>query len=206
MWSLLPRQRQLSIIVVTTLLTAWAIEAIYTLISGHTPGIGQIASLVMTLLGSILVAIFNATWRRLWRRFPALQHKVFPDLNGTWQGTLVSTWINPETGQTIPPIPATITIRQDLLSLAVSLRTGESTSHSTRALLEKFSETSRFRIWYSYNNDPQAQYQHRSSPHEGVAFLELDADNDMSRLVGRYYTARRTTGDIDVVRAGARNF
>ena len=84
--------------------------------------------------------------------------------------------------------------------MAVSLKTGESTSHSTRALLEKFSETSRFRIWYSYNNDPQAQYQHRSSPHEGVAFLELDADSDMNRLTGRYYTARRTTGDIDVVR------
>ncbi|MBN9374588.1 MAG: hypothetical protein J0I40_04180, partial [Cellulomonas sp.] len=126
------------------------------------------------------------TWREVWRRFPALQRRAFPDLNGTWEGTLVSTWVDPETGQTKPPIPTTITIRQGLLSMAVSLKTGESTSHSTRALLEKFSETSRFRIWYSYNNDPQAQYQHRSSPHEGVAFLELDADSDMNRLTGRY--------------------
>ncbi|MBN8750333.1 MAG: hypothetical protein J0I65_22885 [Variovorax sp.] len=200
MWSLLPRQRQLSIIVIATLLMAWAIDAVYTLLDGHTPGVGKVASLVVTLLGSILVAIFNATWREVWRRFPALQRRAFPDLNGTWEGTLVSTWVDPETGQTKPPIPTTITIRQGLLSMAVSLKTGESTSHSTRALLEKFSETSRFRIWYSYNNDPQAQYQHRSSPHEGVAFLELDADSDMNRLTGRYYTARRTTGDIDVVR------
>lgn len=206
MWSLLPRQRQLSIIVIATLLTAWAIDAIYTLLGGHTPGVGKVASLVVTLLGGILVTLFNATWRGLWRRFPALQRGAFPDLNGTWEGTLVSTWVDPETGKTKQPIPTTITIRQSLLSMVVSLKTGESTSHSTRALLERFSETSRFRVWYSYNNDPQAQYQHRSSPHEGVAFLELDTSSDMNRLTGRYYTARRTTGDIDVVRANAHGF
>ncbi|MWA35489.1 hypothetical protein [Burkholderia pseudomallei] len=200
MWSLLSRRHQLSIIVVATLLTAWAIDAIYTLAGGRTPSMIKIASLVVTIVGTVLVAIFNGTWRWLWRRFPAIQRKTFPDMNGTWQGTLVSTWIDPETGQPKPPILTTITIRQGLLSTSVSLRTGESTSHSTRALLETFPETSRFRIWYSYNNDPQAQYQHRSSPHEGVAFLELDADANMNRLTGRYYTARRTTGDMDVVR------
>jgi len=200
MWSLLSRRYQLSIIVFATLLTAWAIDAIYALVGGHTPSLVKVASLVVTIVGTVLVAILNSTWQWIWRRFPTIQRKAFPDLNGTWQGTLISTWIDPETGQPKPPIPTTITIRQGLLSTSVSLRTGESTSHSTRALLETFPETSRFRIWYSYNNDPQAQYQHRSSPHEGVAFLELDAETDMNRLTGRYYTARRTTGDIDIAR------
>jgi hypothetical protein len=33
-----------------------------------------------------------------------------------------------------------------------------------------------------------------------VAWLELDIDTDPERLVGYYYTDRRTSGDIDVRR------
>jgi hypothetical protein len=33
-----------------------------------------------------------------------------------------------------------------------------------------------------------------------VAWLELDIDTDPERLVGDYYTDRRTSGDIDVRR------
>lgn len=205
MWSLLSRRGQLTLIVIATLLVAWAVEALYSISFGGTLSPPKLASLIVTLIGSVLVAIVNSTWRWLWRRFPLIQRKTFPDLNGVWQGTLISTWIDPQTGQPKSPIPTTIMVRQSLLSISVSLRTGESTSYSTRVLLEAFRETERFRIWYSYNNDPQAQFQHRSSPHEGVAFLELDAGNDMNRLTGRYYTMRKTTGDIDVSRISDEN-
>ena len=77
---------------------------------------------------------------------------------------------------------------------------GESTSYSTRCLLEADREAGRFRFWYSYDNNPRAQYRHRSARHEGVAWLELDIDTDPERLVGDYYTDRRTSGDIDVRR------
>ena len=102
--------------------------------------------------------------------------------------------------QALPPISAEITIRQRLFASSVSLKTGESESHSTRCVLERLPEIGRFRIWYSYNNDPLAQVRHRSSPHEGVAFLEYDPDAETKKLVGRYYTARKTTGDIEVFR------
>ncbi|MGX9105215.1 Cap15 family cyclic dinucleotide receptor domain-containing protein, partial [Escherichia coli] len=93
-----------------------------------------------------------------------------------------------------PPIPTEVTIRQRLFATSVSLKTGESESHSTRCLLERLTDIGRFRVWYSYNNDPVAQVRHRSSPHEGVAFLEFDPDAGPDRLTGRYYTARKTTG------------
>ena len=80
------------------------------------------------------------------------------------------------------------------------MTTAELTSHSTRALLERFPETRRFRIWYSYDNEPQARVGHRSSLHEGVAYLEYNLDVNPNRLSGRYYTARRTTGDIELSR------
>jgi len=200
MWSLLGRSAQLTIIVGAGFCLAWAFDAAYQLVTGQVPNNIKFVSLCVFIIGFVFAAIAEFSWRSLWRCFPLLQRKTFPDLNGTWKGTLVSTWVDPATGSPKPPIPTDIVIRQGLFTTAVSFKTGEAASHSTRSFLEPFRETGRFRIWYSYNNDPHAQFQHRSSPHEGVAFLECDSGADPNRLTGRYYTARRTTGDIDVRR------
>jgi hypothetical protein len=205
MWSLLGRRTRLTIIVVVVFCLAWACDAAYQLLTEQVPNNIKFTSLFVFIIGGVFAGIAEIAWRPLWRRFPLLQRRTFPDLSGNWSGTLVSTWVDPATGSPKPPIPTKIVIRQGLFSTSVSLSTGESTSHSTRSFLEPFRDTGRFRIWYSYNNDPQAQFQHRSSPHEGVAFLECDFSADPNRLTGRYYTARRTTGDIDVRRHGDGN-
>jgi hypothetical protein len=67
-------------------------------------------------------------------------------------------------------------------------------------LLEAEKDAGRYRFWYSYDNRPKAEFTYRSAKHEGVAWLELDIDTDRERLVGNYFTERKTTGDIDVVR------
>jgi hypothetical protein len=201
MWSLLGRTTQLTIVIAAAFCLAWACDAAYQLLTGQVPNNFKFISLFVFIIGVALAGIGEFAWRPLWRRFPLLQRKTFPDISGTWKGTLISTWVDPTTGSPKPPIPAEIVVRQGLFITSISLKTGESTSHSTRAFLEPFRDTGRFRIWYSYNNDPQAQFQHRSSPHEGVAFLECEFDEDPNRLSGRYYTARRTTGDIDVRRS-----
>ena len=54
-------------------------------------------------VGTIAAFVIEKTWRTIWRIFPALQTAIFPDLNGIWSGTLVSTWIDPHTGKGIPP-------------------------------------------------------------------------------------------------------
>lgn len=200
MWDLIDRRIQLTIIIGVGVLFAWAADALYALIFGNHPGILKWVSLSVTVVGTVLAWVANASWRWLWRKVPALSSKFFPDLNGVWTGYLISTWKKPGTNEALAPIPATITIRQGLFGTSVSLKTGESTSHSTRAFLEPFRDTNRYRVWYSYNNDPQAQHRHRSSPHEGVAFLEVDLDADPNRLEGRYYTARKTTGDMTLTR------
>lgn len=66
--------------------------------------------------------------------------------------------------------------------------------------MERLADIGQFRIWYSYNNDPIALVRHRISPHEGGAFLECDPDKGSNSLTRRYYTARKTTGDIEVAR------
>jgi|SRR5215472_15730217 len=200
MWGLLSRKTQLLIVGGLAIGLAWAVEGAATLVTGNTPSELKLISLVVTIISTGIVAIAGAIWRRVWERFPIIGRKLFPDLTGTWTGELVSTWKNPATGPGVAPIRLTIWIRQGLFSTSIKLRTGESTSYSTRCLLEADHEAGRFRFWYSYDNNPRAQYRHRSARHEGVAWLEVDIDTDPERLVGYYYTDRKTSGDIDVRR------
>lgn len=199
MWSLLPRKAQLLVLVTAALVIAWAIQAVVEKFTGQSVWIGKWASLTATAIGVVLTGLAKLVWRPMWRLIPALGRWVFPDLNGRWEGTMISTWTNPETGQGVPPIPTVICIRQGLFATHISLQTGESGSHSTRAFLEPARERGAYRVWYSYNNEPEARFRNRSSPHEGVCFLEFETSAP-DRLTGRYYTARKTTGDIDVRR------
>jgi SMODS-associating 2TM, beta-strand rich effector domain len=200
-WSLLPRKLQLTLIIGTGVSIAWSYDAAYALITGSHPQLLSVISLTVTIVGSLLTAALQFSWRWIWRRWPFIQPKTFPDLNGTWEGTFASTWTNPETEQPPDPIPTIVTIRQRLFRTDVSVTAEESESRSTRVFLEPDYDRRRFRLWYSYNNDPKAQHRHRSSPHEGVAFLNLDFDADPNRMTGRYYTERKTTGDMDLSRS-----
>jgi hypothetical protein len=53
-------------------------------------------------------------------RLPFLQGWLvpFPNLEGTWQGTLQTTWQNPETGTTPPPIPIVLVIKQSFETIS----------------------------------------------------------------------------------------
>ncbi|CAN7344008.1 hypothetical protein LJR231_001952 [Phyllobacterium sp. LjRoot231] len=190
----------MTIVIASAFLVVVAIEAAYGLALGNEPPIFKLLSLTVTVVGGMLTLVLNKLWPWIWRTFPNIQKSTFPDLNGTWEGHLIPTWVDPTTALQTPPIVAVITIRQNLFSTSITLKTTESNSRSTRSILEAFRDIGKFRIWYSYNNDPQAQIQHRSSPHEGVAFLDLDYDADPHKLTGRYYTERKTTGDIIVQR------
>jgi hypothetical protein len=196
MWRLLPRKTQVLIIGGMAIALAWAIEGAAGLLAGNAPSELKLISLVVMIISTGVVAIASAIWRRVWKRFPLIGRKLFPDLTGTWEGELVSTWTHSATDQTARPIPVTIWIRQGIFSTSIKLRSGESTSYSTRCLLEADHEAGRFRFWYSYDNNPRAQYRHRSARHEGVAWLEHDIDTDPERLVGYYYTDRKTSGDL----------
>jgi predicted pore-forming effector associated with SMODS systems len=121
----------------------------------------------------------------------------FPNLQGTWEGEIKSTWVNPETGQSVPPIPSTLTIRQTFSSIACVLRTAESESESTAAQLSEAEGTGVVRLHYTYANRPQAGVRHRSEMHDGAAVLTLTVkQGEPQSLEGPYWTSRRTTGDM----------
>jgi hypothetical protein len=200
MWSLLDRKYQLTIVLAAGFLFIRTYDVVMALRGAEPLSFWKSVTLGTTFVGVVLAFLANRYWRWLWKKCPGLQAWALPDLNGIWTGTLVSTWINPATGQGVPPIPTKITIRQGLFLTSVSLKTGESESHSKHVVFERMTDIHRFRIWYSYHNGPDFEHQHRSAPHEGVAYLDLDWDTDQNALKGHYYTARKTNGDITVSR------
>ena len=106
------------------------------------------ATVVMTLL------IGKFLWSPL-MSLPYLEEAIYPDINGTWRGTLRSNWINPKTGKEIDAIGATIRIRQDFFRVRIELRTDTGYSHSrTIAEWPEVDErTKAYKLWYVYENE-----------------------------------------------------
>lgn len=120
----------------------------------------------------------------------------YPNLQGTWVGSLNSTWKNEKTGKQLDPIPIQICIHQDFENIHITMFTKESESLSQAA---KFiTETDgTMQIKFTYTNKPKATVRDRSEIHEGAASLKVTEIPHFS-LVGDYWTSRRTTGDIEV--------
>jgi hypothetical protein len=199
MWMLLSRRAQVMMMVGLTITALLGLQQTYQLLNTAVPTPFALSSTIVFVIGTILVVIANFCWRHLWRWFPFLGKVLFPDLNGAWRGALKTTWKDAN-GQSPDPITVTIRIRQTLFSFSVQLETQESRSWSVHVIAEANPDAGRFRLWYSYSNQPRAEFLHRSTVHDGVAILEIVPDIDTSIITGHYYTARKTSGDIDVRR------
>jgi hypothetical protein len=196
-WHLIPWGKQVLIVTAAAIVLASAADGLAEWLQGERAPLLKFISMFATIIAVGFAGIASRSWRWLWRKFPWLARKTFPDLNGKWEGTLVSTWRDPESKQPLAPISTTIWIRQTLFSFSIKLRTGESMSYSSRYFLEADHQAGRFRVWYSYDNRPRAELAYRSSRHEGVGWLEVDIDADPNSLSGQYYSSRRTTGDME---------
>lgn len=150
----------------------------------------------VVLVYTILYLLFT-TWAWRWPIFAGWLIP-FPDLSGTWRGTIASTWVNPETGTTPPPIEAMLVIRQRFDSISCTLFTSESESQSNAAALQLEDGSDRKVLSYNYTNDPRVSVRGRSERHAGAAILKLATQPTM-RLTGEYWTSRKTTGEMDFV-------
>ncbi|MBI2593256.1 hypothetical protein HYW44_01260 [Candidatus Daviesbacteria bacterium] len=142
---------------------------------------------------TILVFIFTK-W--LWRA-PQLQGWLvpFPDLQGTWEGTLQTTWVNPNSKKIPPPIPLILVIRQTFDSINCTMYTKESTSFSMAASFTEDLGSGAKTLAYNYSNRPDASIRDRSAVHDGAALLTV-VTKPKKELKGEYWTNRKTTGSI----------
>lgn len=142
----------------------------------------------------ILTIIFSE-WG--WR-IPVFQKwlVLVPNLNGTWKGTLQTDWKNPETGEVPGPIDAILVIKQNLYHISIVQMTRESKSWSRSAAVNIDSGNQLKILDFVYSNKPRVSVQDRSTAHEGACSIEI-IDKPSRRLLGKYWTDRKTKGEMD---------
>lgn len=145
-------------------------------------------------------AVFVATlawsvWDRWGWKWPVAQRisKTPRDISGTWQSTLDSAWVNPETHERPAPKTVYVVVRQTSSSVIVTLVSDESRSQSTtaRVVLENDS----WLLHYLYTNEPTKPYRKRSPIHHGCGVLEI-VGSPVQRLTGAYWTDRDSSGTL----------
>ena len=148
---------------------------------------------------SIDLVLFGLFVSFLWK-IPIFQHWLvpFPNLNGTWQGHIHTTWIDPKTNERPAPIPAILTIKQSFLRVSCVMRTGEMTSRSLVSgfLLDRDNQLKK--LYYIYDSNPIEAVKERSPEHAGTMSFDVAEGLGKSEFVltGSYWTGRKTTGDI----------
>ena len=130
-----------------------------------------------------MTAILMAAYERfLWQFIP---FEDVPVLRKVYTGTIKSSYDNLER-------KATLRIKQSLLSVHVTLITQESRSQSLSASIDEI--LGEKQLTYCYLNTPKSKVRHRNEVHYGTAMLCVENPN---RLTGRYYTDRKTIGDME---------
>jgi hypothetical protein len=142
----------------------------------------------------VVVSLAFTRWMWRWKLFKGWLVEV-PDIQGTWAGDLQSTWVNPKTGQGIPPLKMILVVRQTFSTLSCTMFTKESESYSRAAQIAAEKETGAITVSYNYTNRSKADIRHRSPIHDGAAHLRV-VTLPHRMLEGEYWTGRCTTGTM----------
>jgi hypothetical protein len=163
-----------------------------------TDGLGLLKLLPTVVTGDCIIIGLFVKW--VWK-WPLLHPWLvpFPNLNGTWKGTLHSTYVDPNTGERIAPITATLTIRQTFTDISCLMRTDEMQSSSGLAgfLLDEGQQQKQ--LAYTYCSRPKLTLTDKSPMHDGSVVLDI-IGAPPTKLSGCYWTTRDTVGDIELRR------
>ncbi|NQU99604.1 MAG: hypothetical protein HQ538_02600 [Parcubacteria group bacterium] len=122
---------------------------------------------------------------------------LFPNLQGTWKGTLQSTCVDPITKQKISSQSITLVIKQTFLNISCVMYADESSSFSNTAQINKDDDSGISKLSYNYTSHSKANVRDRSAIHDGAVILRV-ITKPKRKLEGVYWTSRRSTGDISV--------
>ncbi len=153
---------------------------------------------VSVVAGAVVLSLGGFDrWLWHWRLFAGWLVKR-PDLRGTWEVELRSSWINPETGAAIAPIVGFLVISQTYSGLGIRLLTAESESRLRGAEILS-NDDGTFDVVAVYQNEPKIAFRSRSQIHQGA--LKLSARGlPVNALDGHYWTDRNTNGGIATTR------
>lgn len=124
-----------------------------------------------------------------------------PNLNGTWEVEIVSSWVNPDTGEEVPPIKCYMGVSQSLSTLQMHLMTEESESWCIAQSIQLAQSGKGYQISAVYTNKPRVTLREsRSSMHLGAFVMETHGNKECfpEHIGGEYWTDRKTTGTISM--------
>lgn len=148
--------------------------------------------LKVAIIDLMLTAIFiKWTWK-----FKIFQGWLvpFPNLNGTWEGRMQTTWVNTESPG---PSPVILTIRQSLGRISCVMRTSEMILYGFDEEFKRENDKQIRQLSFSYTREPNLKGTDKSTVHDGTIVLEI-VGTPASKLKGyyNYSTDRKTTGEV----------
>lgn len=163
----------------------------------------------LTALGSFFAVVsltFSLVWlfdRVLWAMriegwcifYPWLAS--CPDLRGTWEVDLQSSWIDPQTEKSVPPIRCFYGVRQTCTTLQMHLMTPESESWLQAHRFVPSAKSDGCQLIAVYTNQPQVHLRGaRSEIHYGTIVLDFQGPDPSypESFSGEYWTDRGTKG------------
>jgi hypothetical protein len=153
-----------------------------------------LAPLGMTTAFAALLAYFFERWMWRWCGISLIVKR--PHLSGTWEGVILSDWVNPEKNSKLPQIATIMSVSQTATTLYLRQFTEESMSITTNASLQTEPDDTHV-VVATYRNDPRAEVRHRSEIHYGALRLRIEGFDE---LVGEYWTDRKTRGELRLKR------
>ncbi len=123
-----------------------------------------------------------------------------PDLRGTWRVELQSSYIDPDTGETIPTILCYMGVKQTLSTLQMHLMTPESESSFIASHVQPSPNGEGFQVIGVYANEPNIHLRNEriSEMHHGAIVVGTHGPRlRPTTLTGKYWTDRKTTGTMD---------
>lgn len=130
-----------------------------------------------------------------------------PDIRGTWEVALQSSWLDPSTGQSASPIRCYYGVRQTSSGLRMHLMTPESDSWLLAHRFVPSSKTHGYQLIAAYSNEPHALLRGtRSEIHRGAFVLDFYGADPAcpDAFTGEYWTDRGTKGTLAAKRIGRR--
>lgn len=147
-----------------------------------------IVSAAVTLLNFTFSIFLYFGWRLLWRRIPALNRIVFPDINGRWNMEIH--W-QKETDSGV--VNAVAEVNQSFLKISMEVLSEDSSSQTLIAEPKKDAESGSPSLYYIYLVTPKLLDGKIGSPYFGSAILKIPS-KDVTEFGGNYWTDKQSKG------------
>lgn len=153
-------------------------------------------------LSTTAVLIFHYCFERYFWQYNWLRPLIVkvPKLHGTWGGILKSNWIDPSTGRELDPISVTVYIRQSFSNISVEVHTDKMVSVSYIAGFKTDPNTGVQELCYTYSSKAHVPTRDTNPWHDGTTKLSIFEGVAGIVLSGEYWTARKTTGTLELRR------